>query len=221
MAKAVQKTGLREACVTAVITRGVPKPGEHDPRRWEPRLYVYATPFLWIVRPEAQERGTDAVVTRHTRRIAPDAVDPTVKNFHWGDLVRGQFEAFDRGGSVAILPDGNGLVTEGAGFNVFAMVDGCLHTPARGVLEGITRRTVIEIAMDAGIEVHAGDVRVNDLYRAAEVFITSTAGGVMPVATLDGKPVGQQAPGPVTERIRTRYWELHHDPAYTREIIYE
>lgn len=216
----VRRSGLREAYVEAVFTRGVPAPGERDPRRWQPRLYAYAIPYVWIVRPELQERGTDVIVARDTRRIPPGAVDPTVKNFHWGDLVRGLFEAYDRGAWLPILPDGDGNVTEGPGFNVFAVRDGCLHTPERGVLEGITRMTAIEIAREQGREIRVGLVPVNLLYAADEIFLTSTAGGIMPVATLDGERVGGGGPGPVTRSIRDRYWELHTDPRYTTEVDY-
>lgn len=217
----VIRSGLREAYVETVITRGVPGAGERDPRLLTPRLYAYAIPYVWIVRPELQERGSDVVVAKDTRRIPADAVDPTVKNFHWGDLVRGLFEAYDRGASLPILTDGEGHIGEGPGFNVFALAQGRLHTPSHGVLQGITRMTVAEIAKDLGYEVVVDQVPVELLYGADEIFLTSTAGGVMPVATLDGRPVGSGAQGPVTRAIRDRYWELHDDPRYTEEIRYE
>lgn len=217
----VRRSGLREAYVEAIVTRGVPTPGERDPRGWTPRFYAYAIPYVWIVRPELQEEGTHVVVSKQTRRIPADSVDPTVKNFHWGDLVRGLFEAYDRDAWLPILTDGEGLVTEGPGFNVFALVGGELYTPELGVLEGITRRTAIEIARDQGIAVHVGELPVPRLYEAEEIFLTSTAGGVMPVATLDGEAVGSGSPGLVTTAVRDRYWELHEDPSYTLEIDYE
>ena len=217
----VRRSGLREAYVEMVVTRGVPAPGERDPRRWTPRLYVYAIPYVWIVRPEQQELGTQVIVARDTRRIPTGSVDPTVKNFHWGDLVRGLFEAYDRDAWLPILLDGDGLVSEGAGFNVFAIVDGELLTPARGVLEGITRQTTIEIAQDLGWPVRIGDIPASALYRAQEIFLTSTAGGVMPVATLDGQPVGEGRPGPMTTALRDRYWELHRDPRYALPVSYD
>ncbi len=176
---------------------------------------------MWIVRPELQEQGTHVVVAKQTRRIPPDSVDPTVKNFHWGDLVRGLFEAYDRDAWLPILTDGEGRVTEGPGFNVFALVRGELHTPELGVLEGITRRTAIEIARDQGLAVHVGELPLPLLYEAEEIFLTSTAGGVMPVATLDGEPVGTGSPGPITTAVRDRYWELHEDPSLTLEVDYE
>jgi branched-subunit amino acid aminotransferase/4-amino-4-deoxychorismate lyase len=220
MVEVVRRSGLREAYVEAVVTRGVPRPGERDPRRWTPRLYVYAIPYVWIVRPELQEEGTNVIVSERTRRIPPDSVDPTVKNFHWGDLVRALFEAYDRDAWLPILTDGEGHVAEGPGFNVFALVEGMLHTPERGVLEGITRRTAIEIAREQGLEVRIGGLPVSQLHAADEIFLTSTAGGVMPVSTLDGEPVGSGSPGPVTTAIRERYWALHEDPRYSLAVDY-
>lgn len=216
----VRRSGLREAYVEAIVTRGVAGAGERDPRLLTPRLYAYAVPYVWLVAPEVQERGSDVVVARDTRRIPAEAVDPTVKNFHWGDLVRGLFEAYDRDATLPILTDGDGRVTEGPGFNVFALAGGRLHTPGRGVLEGITRMTVVEIARAEGLEVAVGELPVSLLYEAEEIFLTSTAGGVMPVATLDARPVGGGAPGPLTTRIRTRYWELHADPELTTDVDY-
>jgi branched-chain amino acid aminotransferase len=112
-------------------------------------------------------------------------------------------------------------VTEGPGFNVFAFAHGRLYTPSEGVLEGITRMTVAEIAGELGHEVVIGQLPVDLLYEADEIFLTSTAGGVMPVATLDGRPVGGGTQGPLTKAIRDRYWELHDDPRYTEEVRYE
>ena len=221
MVETVRRCGLRDAYVEIIVTRGVPPQGERDPRRVTPRIYAYAIPYVWVVGPEAQEAGAaDVVVARNTRRTPIGSVDPTVKNFQWGDLVRGLFEAYDRQSSLAILTDGDGFVTEGAGFNVFAVVDQVLVTPERGVLQGITRRTAIEIAQETEIPVRIGDVPAGDLYRASEIFLTSTAGGVMAVSTLDGMVVGKGAAGPVTRLIRSRYWELHTDPRFSFEVSY-
>jgi branched-chain amino acid aminotransferase len=83
----------------------------------------------------------DAVIARSVTRISASAVDPTIKNFHWGDLTRGQFEAYDRGGTHPLLLDADGNLTEGTGYNVFMVAGGHMATPDTGVLEGITRRT--------------------------------------------------------------------------------
>ncbi|MBS1888581.1 MAG: aminotransferase class IV [Actinobacteria bacterium] len=216
----VARSGLREAYVETVITRGVPTPGERDPRRFENRLYAYAIPYVWIQRPEQQEVGSKVVVARDTVRVSPGAIDPTVKNFMWGDFVRGLFEAYDRGAVLPILTDGDGNVTEGPGVNVFVVRDGALATPARGVLEGITRQTVLDIATELGIPARVGEVPVSALYETEEIFLTSTAGGVMPVAELDGRPVGAGGVGSLSARIRATYWDWHDDPRFTRSVDY-
>lgn len=220
MIDCVRRSGLRNAYVEVIVTRGVAGSGERDPRKWTPCFYAFAIPYVWIVRPELQETGADVVIAQRTQRIPPNSVDPTVKNFHWGDLVRGQFEAYDRGGLLAILPDSHGMVTEGAGYNVFAMTNGTLRTPARGVLLGITRRSALEVAEELGIPCVVGDLSVDELRAADEVFVTSTAGGIMPVATLDGAPIGAGRPGPHTMKIRDEYWRRHADPAFTEQVDY-
>ena len=87
-----------------------------------------------------------------------------------------------------MLPDGKGLVTEGAGFNVFVVRDGVLRTPATNVLEGITRMTVLDIARELGMPVDVGEVTVGQLRGADEAFGASTAGGVFFVTSVDGAP---------------------------------
>ena len=89
------------------------------------------------------------------------------------------------------------------------------------MLEGITRRTVIELSETLNIDCQIGKLPVRDLEGADEVFITSTAGGIMPVRSIDGDAVGDGQPGPVTTRLRDLYWALHDDPAYSTPVRYE
>src|ERR1700737_1403217 len=96
-------------------------------------LAPFAIPWVWVMSPEVQERGAHLIVAK-TPRIADDSVDPRVKNFHWGDLTRGLFEAHDQGADNCVLLDRDGFVTEGPGFNVFAVTDGAIVSPARGAL---------------------------------------------------------------------------------------
>ena len=103
LAGVVARSGLREAYVETIVTRGVPAPGERDPRRFDPRFYAYAIPYVWIQRPEQQELGAKVVVARDTVRVSPGAIDPTVKNFMWGDFIRGLLEAYDRDAVLPIL----------------------------------------------------------------------------------------------------------------------
>jgi branched-chain amino acid aminotransferase len=216
----VRLSGLRDAYVEFVCTRGVPPPGSRDPRDCENSLFAFAVPFVWIADPEKQEKGLHAVISR-VQRISPEAVDPTVKNYHWLDLVSGLYEAYDRGGETVILVDREDNVVEGPGFNVFAAQGGELVTPSLGILEGITRRTVIELAAEYGIPLEQRAVPAEEVRRADEVFVTSTAGGIMPVTEVDGEPVGNGEPGPITLRLRAAYWDLHDDPRFVTPVRYD
>ena len=131
-----------------VCTRGVPPPGSRDPRLATNRFYAYALPFVWIAPPEKQREGIDLFISQR-QRIAPGSVDPTVKNYHWLDLVQSLFDAYDRGADTSCVVDAAGNITEGPGFNVFVVRDGVVSTADRGVLEGISRRTVIELCEPA------------------------------------------------------------------------
>jgi branched-chain amino acid aminotransferase len=129
-----------------------------------------------------------------------------VKNFHWMDLTRGLFEAYDRGADAVVLTDQHGQVTEGPGFNLFIVSGGQLATPGAGVLDGITRRTVLDLCRETGLPARTEDVSVERVRRCDEAFITSTAGGIMPVTTIDGRAVGDGTPGPITRRLHDLYW---------------
>ena len=216
----VRLSGLRDAYVEIVCTRGVPPPGSRDPRDCENSFLAFAVPFVWIADPQKQERGLNATISR-LQRIQPESVDPTVKNYHWLDLTLGLYDAYERGGETAILVDRDDNVVEGPGFNVFAVEGGRISTPERGVLEGITRKTIIELAAGHGIPLDARAVPAGEVRGADEVFVTSTAGGIMPVTKVDGAPVGDGEPGPVTLRLREAYWDLHRDPRFALPVRYD
>lgn len=220
LARLVRLSGLRAAYVDMICTRGVDQEGARDPRRLENQFFAYAIPYVWLLEPGEESRGMDAVITRTVSRIPSTSVDPTVKNFHWGDLTRGLYEAYERDGHYPILLDGDGNVTEGAGYNVFCFVEGRLLTASTGTLEGITRRTVLELAEREGIAAELVVLPEEVFRRASELFATSTAGGVMPIGSLDGEPVGDGCPGPVTRRLRELYWQAHTDPRYITPVDY-
>jgi branched-chain amino acid aminotransferase len=205
-------SGLRDAYAEVICTRGIPPAGSRDPRECENKFFAFVVPFVWIASPEKQERGLHATISG-VQRIAQCSVDPTAKNYHWLDLTMGLYEAYERGGETAILVDREGNVVEGPGFNVFVVRDGVILTPDSGVLEGITRRTVMELASDLGTPLERRSVPAGEMRRAGEVFFTSTAGGIMPVTKVDGEAIGDGEPGPVTSRLRDAYWDLHRDPA--------
>ena len=215
----VRRTTLRDAYVLLACTRGVQPSGTRDPRLCENRFYAFTQPFVWIANEEQRRDGFNLTVSSF-QRIPPASVDPRVKNFHWLDMTMATFEAYDRGVSGAVLADADGNVTEGAGFNIFVVKNGALVTPATGVLEGVTRRTVIELASESGIACDERPLAVDELRDADEIFIASTAGGVMPVTRLDSRVYGNGRPGPVTDRIVDLYWRSHDQPRYSTPIDY-
>lgn len=210
----VKVSGLQNAYVEMITTRGMPAPGSRDPRTCTNRFYAFAIPFVWISKPQ---ESLDLIVSQY-QRISPQSVDPSVKNYHWLDLVMGQFEAFDRGAQTAVVVDEKGNLKEGPGFNIFAVTDNVIITPADGVLEGITRKTVIELAERLGYQVVKGDLSPQLAYDADEVFASSTAGGIMPVTRIDGGLIGLGVVGPVTQQLQDAYWALHRDPLYSTPV---
>ena len=223
MHECVCRAGLRDAYVELLCTRGRPAPGSRDPRTCTNRFMAFAIPFVWIADPDKQRRGINAVIGT-PQRIPPASVDPRIKNYHWLDFVMGLFEAYERGGETVLLTNGAGHVTEGPGFNVFAVFGGrTVVTPEAGVLQGITRRTMIELARREGFDVQVRALGVAELRRADEVFLSSTGGGAIAVAQLDGVPIGGRAAGefgPVTRRMQDAYWALHEDPRFTEAVRY-
>lgn len=218
--RCVALSQLRESYVNLTLTRGFGKrKGEKDLTKLTSQVYVYAIPYLWAFPPHEQIFGTSAIVPRHVRRSGRNTVDPTVKNYQWGDLTAASFEAKDRGARTGILLDADGCVAEGPGFNVVVVKDGRLASPSRNALPGITRRTVFEIAEAMGVEAVLRDVTSQELYDADELIAVTTAGGVTPITSLDGEPIGDGTPGPLTVALRDRFWALMDEPSALIEAI--
>ena len=216
----VRLAGLRDAYVSMTCTRGRVAAGSRDLRTARATFYCFAVPFVWITQPGDHAAGASMWVSDVTR-IPPQSVDPVIKNYHWLDMDLALLDAYDHQADLVVLRDLSGAITEGPGYNVFAYVDGRWLTPRSGTLQGITRRSVIELAREAGHEADEGRLSADDLRRAAEVLVTSTAGGIMPVTVIDGMPVGTGGPGPMTLQLKDRYWASHEDPRYSTPVRYD
>ena len=213
------RSGLREAMVTIIATRGSPKSGHKDLRTCQNRLMVWAVPYYSVVSNQELVEGSDIVIAK-TIRIPPESVDPTIKNYGRLDFVRSLFEAYERNANYAVLLDSEGNVTEGKGWNIFALNSGRLVSPSEGVLKGITRQTVLDLADKLNIDAKLDMLPESELRGAGEVFLTSTAGGIVPVRSIDGRKIGDGTPGPVTQRLTQMYWELHEDEGFTTPVNY-
>jgi len=219
-AQCVVLSGLRDAYVALVSTRGRPRVGgSRRPQDCDNTFIAYAVPWIDVIPKAVQERGAHLHIAT-APRIGSASVDPTVKNYHWGDLTRGLFEAHDAGYDTAVLLDAAGYVTEGPGFNVFVVRDGRVLTPDRGSLEGVTRQSVLDLCALKGIEAAIAPLRRHDLLEADEMFCATTAGGVMPVSRVDGHVMSNDRPGPVSLALKTFYWAQHDAGWHARRLDY-
>jgi branched-chain amino acid aminotransferase len=215
LAECVERAELATCVAYAIVTRGVPPLGMlRDPRLARNRLYAMAVPPPWIADPGDHKAALSAAIGLK-RRIPPESVDPTIKNFHWQDMVQSIRSAFAEGADTAIMLDRDGNVTEGPGFNIFMVKDGRVLTPAKGVLEGITRKSALEIADELGVPTEETTVSVEMLRGADEVFGTSTAGGIIPFGHIDGRRIGEGGAGPITIRIRASLADWYVSPEHT------
>ena len=120
-------------------------------------------------------------------------------------------EALDAGYDEALLLDTDGYVAEGSGENLFLVRNGSIYTPEpRAALEGITRDTVFHLAKEEGLHVSERTLTRNDVYIAEEAFFTGTAAEITPIRELDGRPIGNNCPGPLTRKLQNRYFDLVH-----------
>jgi len=214
LAECVARSGHRDSYVEMVLTRGVSPTFSRDPRDAVNQLICFAIPFGWILRPEDREKGLSLAIS-DIWRIPPESIDPTVKNYHWLDFVMGLYDAYDRGAQNVVLTDAAGNLAEGPGFNIFIVRAGRIATPDRGMLRGVTRQTVIELAAELGYPLDERPVSIGEALDADEVFISSTAGGVMPVTSLNGVPVKDGRMGKVTRALLDAYWAKHTSPEWS------
>ena len=214
----VSQSGLRDSYVAMVCSRGRPKiPGSRDPRDCENHFFAWCVPYVHVIKPEIIDQGATAWISQNVYRIPEESVNPRVKNYHWGDFTQGIFEAKDNKYETVILLDFDGNVTEGPGFNVFAVKDGVLITPDRGVLAGVSRKTVLEIADHLGISAVIRPLSVDELLAADEVFLSSSGGGVIPIVRVNETIYGNGVKGPISVRLNETYWqwttlEKYRDP---------
>lgn len=141
-----------------------------------------------------------------------------MKNFHWADLTAGLIEAYEKGADTAVLLDDAGSLTEGPGFNVFGIKEGTIVTPRDGVLLGVTRRTILQLAAELGLSCLEEEIPAPAVREFDEMFLTSTAGGVIPVRRIDDHPLLSAAEGSVTRRLRALYWNAHQRPCWRVEV---
>jgi branched-chain amino acid aminotransferase len=212
MADAVQSTvqanNKRDGYIRLIVTRGAGSLGL-DPRKCTDPQVVIIVDDISMYPPELYENGME-IVTAATIRSHPDALSPRVKSLNYLNNILAKWEAIRAGCLEALMLNHKGEVSECTGDNIFLVKRGNLRTPPldAGILEGVTRNTVMEIARAAGIPVQEMTLTRHDVYTADECFLTGTGAEIIPVVKCDSRPIGNARPGPITRQLRERYHQL-------------
>jgi branched-chain amino acid aminotransferase len=212
VAKAVNETlaanKLSDGYVRLVVTRGAGSLGLDPNRTQNPQVIVIADTISLYPR-EFYEQGLK-IVTAATQRVQSAALSPRIKSLNYLNNIMAKLEGLRAGCVEALMLNHKGEVAECTGDNVFVVRAGILLTPPpdAGILEGITRNAVMELARAAGIDCREATLTRHDLYTADECFLTGTAAEVIPVVDIDGRMIGAGTPGPVTKQLTTAFHAL-------------
>ena len=201
----LEANGLADALIRITISRGIPaRRGLLPPEIPSPCVAIAATPFVGYPE-EWYENGYRAVISK-VRRNETSPLS-RIKSCNYLDSVLARMEASAQGADEALFLNVSGELVCGTSSNVFIVQDGNLATPhlESGILDGITRRTVLGIAQRLGIHCTQRAVHLDEVCRSQEAFITNTAIGIMPLVALNGYPIGSGVPGPVTQGLRKAY----------------
>jgi branched-chain amino acid aminotransferase len=203
-----RRNNLDNAYIRLVVTRGKGDLGL-DPRKC-PKASVFCIASGIQLYPEELYQKGMSIVTVPTRRNNPEAINPRVKSLNYLNNIMAKMEAILSGVPEALLLNNEGYVTEATGDNVFIVKNGVLITPPPfvGLLEGITRNTVMELSREKGIDVQEKLFNRLDVYVADECFLTGTAAELIPVVSVDGRQIGNGQPGPMTNDLIKAYREL-------------
>jgi len=212
MADAVKQTlaanALSDAYIRLVVTRGAGSLGLDPNRTSDPQVIVIAD-RIQLYPPELYEKGLE-IITASTLRNHPAALNARIKSLNYLNNILAKIEGLQAGCIEALMLNHKGEVAECTGDNIFVVHAGVLSTPPTdaGILEGITRQAVIELAASAGIEVRERSLTRHDVYIADECFLTGTAAEVIPVVKVDQRTIGSGQPGPLTRTLTERFHEL-------------
>jgi branched-chain amino acid aminotransferase len=217
----VRNAGLKDAYVWWCVTRGPLSTDRRNASAIKNAMFAFAVPYFFQSSDEVRARGSDIIISKKYKRIAADAVDPTAKNSHWMDMKLGLYEAGRQKKDWVVLVDRDNNLTEAAGANIFFVKDGELCTPAEGCLLGLTRQSVFDLASELGLKVNTGTFSAQQLLDADEAFTSSSAGGIMPVRSVDDQPIGKHGgPGPITEKLHDLYWRKRWNGWHAEPVSY-
>ncbi len=201
----VRENGIVDGYVRLVVTRGAGSLGLDIRRTSNPQVIIIAD-TISLYPAELYETGMK-LITASTIRNHPGALSPRIKSLNYLNNIMAKIEGTDAGTVEALMLNHNGEVAECTGDNIFIVKNGVLKTPPpdAGILEGITRNTVMKLAHEAGVPVQQCVMVRHDIFTADECFLTGTAAEVIAVISLDGRQIGDGRPGPVTRELLKRF----------------
>ncbi|MGH7223818.1 MAG: branched-chain-amino-acid transaminase, partial [Gemmataceae bacterium] len=204
----VKANAKQNGYIRLIITRGVGSLGL-DPHKCAHPQVIVIVDDISLYPAELYDKGL-RVVTASIIRNHPNALNPRIKSLNYLNNILAKIEAVRAGCQEAIMLNHNGEVAECTGDNIFVVKHGLLRTPhlVAGVLEGITRNAVMELARAAKITVQEMALTRHDIYSADECFLTGTAAEVVSVVKCDGRLIGNGKPGPITRQLRERFHQL-------------
>jgi branched-chain amino acid aminotransferase len=204
----LKANNLKDSYIRLIVTRGVGKLGL-NPFLCEESQVIIITDFIQLYSKELYEKGLDAIIVP-TIRNHSDALNPNVKSLNYLNNILAKIECINAGATEGIMLNKDGYVAEGTGDNIFIVKDNGIITPptTAGILIGITRNVVIELANEAGMTVKEEQLTRDDLYNADECFLTGTAAEIIPVVNLDGRKIASGRPGKITFSLLKKYQEL-------------
>jgi branched-chain amino acid aminotransferase len=206
--EAVRVNKIEDGYVRLVVTRGAGTLGIDPNRCSNPQVIIIAD-AISLYPPELYEKGLE-IVTVSVQRNHPAALSPRIKSLNYLNNVLAKIEGLKAGCIEALMLNHKGEVAECTGDNIFIVRHSVLWTPPleAGILEGITRDAVIEVAREAGIEVRELPMTKHDVYVADECFLTGSAAEVIPVVKVDDRTIGTGKPGPMTRDLEKRFRKL-------------
>jgi branched-chain amino acid aminotransferase len=206
--EAVRRSGIAEAYIRHIVTRGVGDLGL-DPRKCSKPTTMIIVDTIKLFPEHLYETGLN-VITAGTPIPQRESLSPRVKSLNYLAHILAKIEGIHAGADEVLMLDSNGVVAEGSGQNIFVVKNGRLKTPApyAGILKGVTRDVIIELATAAGYHVEETMLNRYDVYTADEAFFTGTASELVTIRQLDGRIIGSGNAGPVTRDLRSRFQAL-------------
>src|SRR5205809_5524639 len=203
--EAVAQSGLEDAYIRLVVTRGVGDLGL-DPRKCAKPTTVCIVDTIQLWPQDRYDKGLTAL-TAATPIHHRESLSPRVKSLNYLPHILAKVEGIAAGVDEVIMLDSAGYVAEASGMNLFAVSNSTLRTPPpyTGILRGVTRDTVIELGREAGYGIEELPMNRYDLYTADEVFLTGTAAEIVGISKLDGRLIGRGVAGPITRDLATRF----------------